>query len=86
MATYDNQDNIRMDTQRMKTSKERPKWRWRDNIEEVGSSQWIRLAQDSSAWRELWRPAVASDDADDDLLPMATLYNVSSPFTTFTPR
>ena len=31
----------------------RPKRRWRDNVEEVGSSQWIRVAQNRSAWREL---------------------------------
>ena len=31
----------------------RPKRRWRDNIEEVGSSQWMRVAQNRSAWREL---------------------------------
>ena len=27
----------------------RPKRRWRDNIEEVGSIQWMRVAQDQSA-------------------------------------
>ena len=27
----------------------RPKERWRDNIEEVGSSQWMRVAQNRSA-------------------------------------
>ena len=52
-----------------------PKRRWRDNIEEVGSSQWMRVAQNRSAWRELWRPSASSgmngqendddDDADD---------------------
>ena len=31
----------------------RPKRRWKDNIEEVGSSQWMRVAQNRSAWREL---------------------------------
>ena len=38
----------------------RPKRRWRDNIEEVGSSQWMRVAQNRSAWRELWRPSASS--------------------------
>ena len=32
-----------------KRVKGRPKSRWRDNIEEVGSSQWMRVAQDRSA-------------------------------------
>ena len=34
----------------------RPKRRWRDSIEEVGGSQWIRVAQDRSAGHNLWRP------------------------------
>ena len=38
----------------------RPKTRWRDSIEEVGGSQWMRVAQDRSAWRELWRPSASS--------------------------
>ena len=38
----------------------RPKRRWRDCIEEVGGSQWMRVAQDRSAWRELWRPSASS--------------------------
>ena len=33
----------------------RPKRRWRDNFEEVGSCQWMREAQNRSAYRELWR-------------------------------
>ena len=39
----------------------RPKRRWRDHIEEIGSSQWMRVAQNRSAWRGLWShlPAVA---------------------------
>ena len=36
-----------------KRVKERPKRRWRDNIEEVDSSQWMRVAQDRSALLEL---------------------------------
>ena len=38
----------------------RPKRRWRDSIEEVGGSQWMRVAQDQSACRELWRPSARS--------------------------
>ena len=38
----------------------RPKRRWRDNIEEVGSSHWMREAQSRSAWCELWRPSASS--------------------------
>ena len=38
----------------------RPKRRWRDNIKEVGSSQWMRVAQHRSAWCELWRPSASS--------------------------
>ena len=38
----------------------RPKRRWRDNIEEVGSSQWMRVAQDRSARHELSRPSASS--------------------------
>ena len=38
----------------------RPNSRWRDNIEEVGSSQWMRVAQTRNAWCELWRPSVIS--------------------------
>ena len=38
----------------------RPKRRWRDNIEEVGGSQWMRVAQNRNAWRELWRPSASS--------------------------
>ena len=38
----------------------RPKRRWRDNIEKVGSSQWMRVAQNRSAWRELWRLSASS--------------------------
>ena len=38
----------------------RPKRRWRDSIVEVGSSQWMRVAQNQSAWRELWRPSASS--------------------------
>ena len=54
----------------------RPKRRWRDNIEEVGSSQWMRMAQNRSAWRELWRPSASSgmngwDNDDDDDEPTA---------------
>ena len=58
------QDNIRVDTQRRKMSRRRPKWRWRDNIEKVGSGEWMRVAQDKSArvveaicqqWREWLR-------------------------------
>ena len=37
----------------LKLVRGRPKGRWRDNIEEVGSSQWMRVAQDRSVWREL---------------------------------
>ena len=37
-----------------------PKRRWRDNIEEVGSSQWMGVAQNRNAWRELWRPSASS--------------------------
>ena len=49
----------------------RPKRRWRDNIEEVGSSQWMRVAQNRSAWSHLWRPSASRgmngyDDDDDD--------------------
>ena len=43
-----------------KRVRERPKRRCRDNIEEVGSSQWMRVAQNRSAWRELWRPSASS--------------------------
>ena len=32
----------------------RPKRRWIDNIEKVGSSQWMRVAQNRSAWQQLW--------------------------------
>ena len=35
----------------------RPKRRWRDSIEEVGSSQWMRVTQDRSAWPEVWPSA-----------------------------
>ena len=38
----------------------RPKRRWRDNIEKVGSSQWMRVAQNRSAWRELWSSSARS--------------------------
>ena len=38
----------------------RPKRRWRDNIEEVGSRQWMRVAQKRSAWRKLWRSSASS--------------------------
>ena len=38
----------------------RPKRRWRDDIEEAVGSQWMRTAQDRSAWRKLWRPSVSS--------------------------
>ena len=38
----------------------RPKRRWRDNIEEVGSSQWMRVAQNRSTWCELWRLSASS--------------------------
>ena len=38
----------------------RPKRRLRDNIEELGSSQWIRVAQNRSACRKLWRPSASS--------------------------
>ena len=37
----------------------RPKRRWRHNIEEVDVSQWMRVAQDRSQWRELWRPSAS---------------------------
>ena len=33
-----------------------PTRRWRDNMGEVGSSHWMRVAQNRRAWRELWRP------------------------------
>ena len=42
----------RDDTKRKKT-RGRPKGRWRDHIEEVGSSQWIKVAQNRCAWNEL---------------------------------
>ena len=38
----------------------RPKGRWRDNIKEVGGSQWMKVAQNRSAWHELWRPSAIS--------------------------
>ena len=38
----------------------RPKRRWRDDIEEAVGSQWMRTAQDRSAWRGLWRPSASS--------------------------
>ena len=38
----------------------RPKRRWRDDIEEAVGSQWLRTAQDRSAWRKLWRPSASS--------------------------
>ena len=38
----------------------RPKRRWRDNIEEVGSSHWMRVAQNQSAWREFLRSFASS--------------------------
>ena len=38
----------------------RPKRRWRDDIEEAVGSQWMRTAQDRSAWRKLWRPSASS--------------------------
>ena len=49
----------------------RLKRRWRDDFEEVGSSQWMKMAQNRSAWRELWRPSASSgmngwDDDDDE--------------------
>ena len=48
----------------------RPKRRWRDNIEKVSSSQWMRVAQNGSAWHELCRPSASSGmngwDDDDD--------------------
>ena len=49
----------------------RPKRRWRDNIEEFDSSQWMRVVQSRSAWRKWWRPSASSgmngwDDDDDD--------------------
>ena len=42
----------------------RPKRRSRDKIEEVGSSQWMRMAEDRSRWCELWRSSVSSDYDD----------------------
>ena len=33
----------------------RPKGKWRDHIEEIGGNQWMRVAQNRSAWHELWR-------------------------------
>ena len=38
----------------------RPKRRWRYDIEEAVGSQWMRMAQDRSAWRKLWRPSASS--------------------------
>ena len=38
----------------------RPKRRLRDYIEEVGSSQLMRVDQNRRAWRELWRPSASS--------------------------
>ena len=43
------QGNIGMDTQRIKTSKRETKKRWRENIEEVDSSQWMRV----KIWKEV---------------------------------
>ena len=43
-----------------KRTRGRPKRRWRDDIEEVGGSQWMRVAQDRSAWCKLWRPYASS--------------------------
>ena len=39
--------------------KRRPRRRWRDNTKEVGSSQWMKVAQDWSAWRGLHRPSAS---------------------------
>ena len=46
----------------------RPKRRWRGNIDEVDSSQWMMVVQNRSAWRELWRPSASSgtNGWDDD--------------------
>ena len=38
----------------------RPKRRWKDNIEDVGSTQWMGVAQNRNAWHELWRPSASS--------------------------
>ena len=43
-----------------KRVRRRLEMRWRDNIEEVGASQWMRVAQDRSAWCVLWRPYARS--------------------------
>ena len=64
------QYNSSVDTQRKKTGKRKPKRIWRDNSKEVDSSQWMTVAQNQSAWHELWRPSASSDmigwDDDDD--------------------
>ena len=57
-----------MDTQRRKASKRKTQKEIGDNIEKVGSSQWMRVAQDRSAWSELWRPFASNgiNAGDDD--------------------
>ena len=69
------QDNIRMDTQRRKRVRGRPKRKWRDNIEEVGNSQWMRVAKNRSAWRECGGdlPAVAWMDETMTMSPRKQL-------------
>ena len=47
-------------TPRKENDWKRTKRRRRDSIEKVGSSQCTRVAQDRSAWHELWRPSASS--------------------------
>ena len=61
----------------------RPKRRWRDNIEEVDSSQWMRVTQNRSAWCKLWRPSSSSgmngrvdDDDIDESMCLISYKNV----------
>ena len=60
-----------MDSPRKKVYKRKIQKRLKDDIEEVGSSQWMRVVQYRMVWRELWRPAAGSgmrgrDDYDHD--------------------
>ena len=38
----------------------RPKRRWREDIEERAGGTWTHMAQDRSAWKQLWRPPASS--------------------------
>ena len=42
-----------------KKTRGKPKRRWRDEIEEKVGNNWMRVALDRVAWRQLWRPSAS---------------------------